>query len=275
MLRPVDAMTRGGRLGAAIGVTLALTTAPAWAQGNFEIQVYGSELTAPRQTMVELHSNTAIRGTTHREDGVAPTQGAAHETLEVTQGWTEWFETGFYLFTSIQPDSGWEWVGDHVRPRVRVPESWEWPVGLSLSMELGYQRRAFSADTWTWEIRPIVDGKAGAWYWAINPAVEMSLKGPNAGKAPDFTPAAKASREVSSRAAVGLEYYGDIGRITHVDAPRAQQHLLFLVLDADLGPRWEFNVGVGAGLTPATDALIVKMILGYRFGALPPARPER
>jgi hypothetical protein len=37
------------------------------------------------------------------------------------------------------------------------------------------------------------------------------------------------------------------------------------VLDLDLGPRWEFNFGVGAGLTPSTDRLIVKLILGYRF----------
>ena len=33
---------------------------------------------------------------------------------------------------------GWQWVGDHIRPRVRVPESC---IGLSISNELGYQRR--------------------------------------------------------------------------------------------------------------------------------------
>jgi len=39
---------------------------PSWvmAQGNFEIQVYGSETVAPGQTMIELHSNIAIKGTT-------------------------------------------------------------------------------------------------------------------------------------------------------------------------------------------------------------------
>src|SRR5215472_6868631 len=124
-------MRRLGALGALLG---GLSSAPAWAQGNFEIQVYGSELTAPGQTTVELHSNSAIKGTTRTEDGVVRTQGAVHETLEVTYGFTEWFETGFYLFTSIQPDSGWEWVGDHIRPRARIPESWHWPVGVSLSM---------------------------------------------------------------------------------------------------------------------------------------------
>ena len=244
---------------------------PVDAQGNFEVQVYGSELTAPGQTMLELHSNTAVQGTTRTEDGVVRTQGAVHETLEVTHGFTPWFETGFYLFTSIQPDSGWEWVGNHIRPRVRVPESWQWPVGVSLSTELGYQRREFSTDTWTWEIRPIVDQKIGRWYWALNPAVEKSLKGDNADKGFGFIPAAKVSYDITARVAAGLEYYGDIGPISHIDPPRKQQHLIFPVLDVDFGPRWEFNVGVGAGLTPGTDRLIIKMILGYRFGPLPPS----
>src|ERR1700730_5685724 len=78
---------------------------PATAQNNFEIQVYPSETVAPGTTMVELHSNVAAQGTTKTKDGVLRTQGAFHETLEITQGWTPWFETGFYVFTSIQPDT--------------------------------------------------------------------------------------------------------------------------------------------------------------------------
>jgi hypothetical protein len=261
--------------GALVALAVGLTATPALGQGNFEIQVYGSEVAAPGQTMIELHSNTAVKGTTRTEDGVVRTQGAAHETLEVTHGFTPWFETGFYLFTSIQPDSGWEWVGDHIRPRFRVPASWQWPVGLSLSNEIGYQRRSFSTDTWTWEIRPIIDQKVGPWYWSFNPAFEKSLKGQNSGAGFSFTPAAKVTYDVTSRVAAGLEYYGDIGPVSNIDPPRKQQHLIFPVIDVDLGPRWEFNLGIGAGLTSSTDRLIIKMILGYRFGPLPAPEPAR
>jgi hypothetical protein len=268
-------MTWARWFGAVSALLAGLAAAPAWAQGNFEIQVYGSELTAPGQTTVELHTNSAIMGTTRTEDGVVRTQSAVHETLEVTYGFTEWIETGFYLFTSFQPESGLEWVGDHIRPRARLPESWGWPVGVSLSMEFGYQQRDFSTDAWTWEIRPIVDQKLGRWYWAFNPAVEMSLKGDNANQGFSFTPAAKVSYDVTSRVSAGLEYYGDLGRISSIEPARKQEHLIFPVLDIDLGPRWEFNVGVGVGLTPATDRLIVKAIIGYRFGAMPPSEPSR
>ena len=37
------------------------------------------------------------------------------------------------------------------------------------------------------------------------------------------------------------------------------------MVDLDLGENWEFNLGIGAGLTPATDSLILKSIIGYRF----------
>jgi hypothetical protein len=105
---------------------------PAWAQDNYEIQVYGSDLVAPDHTMVELHSNFTVEGSKATIDGVLPTNHAEHEAVEITQGVNDWFETGFYIFTSIQSDGGWQWVGDHIRLRFRIPESWHWPLGVSL-----------------------------------------------------------------------------------------------------------------------------------------------
>jgi len=156
-------------------------------------------------------------------------------------------------------------VGDHIRPRVRAPESWHLPVGLSLSAEVGYQRRAFSTDTWTLELRPIIDKQWKSWYGSINPVLDRAIKGESTGSGFEFSPAAKVSYTVAPKAAVGLEYYGALGSVTHFNRAHDQQHQLFPVIDLDLGPKWEFNFGVGLGLTPSTDRLIVKMILGYRF----------
>jgi len=244
---------------------VALRAGTASAQNNFEIQVYGSETVAPGSTMVELHSNVAAEGTRQTTDGVLRTQGAFHETLEITQGITPWFETGFYVFTSIQPDTTWEWVGDHIRPRVRAPESWELPVGLSLSAELGYQRRSFSTDTWTMELRPIIDRQWKDWYVSFNPTFGRAIKGENAGRGFEFSPAAKVSYSMTRTVAFGVEYYGSLGPVGHFDRVHDQQHQIFPVIDLDLGPQWEFNAGVGVGLTPSTDRLIIKVILGYRF----------
>jgi hypothetical protein len=242
-----------------------LLVLPLRAQDSYEIQVYGSETIPRGETMVELHSNYTFQGNKNRINGVLPNYHAFHETVEITHGFTPWFETGFYIFTSIQPGRGWEWVGDHIRPRVRVPEGWHWPVGVSLSTEIGYQRRSYSENTWTWEIRPILDKQLGPWYLSLNPTIGRALHGPDSSRGFDFAPSGKVSYDVTSKVALGVEYYSSLGRATHFDGFGDQQHQIIPVIDLNLSPQWEFNFGVGIGLNHSTDHLIAKLILGRRF----------
>jgi hypothetical protein len=148
---------------------------------------------------------------------------------------------------------------------VRVPETWGWPVGIGLSAEFGYQRRAFSTDRWTLELRPIVDKQIGPWYVSFNPSLERSLKGENSSREFGFSPSVKIGYDLTSKISTGVEYYGALGPITGFDRPKDQQHQLFPVVDLNLGPQWEFNFGVGFGLTRSTDRFLVKLIFGYRF----------
>ena len=244
---------------------LASGDASARAQGNYEIQVYGSDTVPPGNLMVELHSNFTARGQKQTVEGVYPTNHQLHETVELTQGLTSWSEVGLYLFTSEQNGHGVQWVGDHIRPRVRVPESWHWPVGASLSMEIGYQRAAYSPDTWTWEIRPIVDKTLGHWYLAFNPALERSWHGPGVREGVGFTPGVKVGYDFTRKVNAGIEYYADYGRLWNWDGLHDQQQQIYAVADLNLSPKWEINFGVGVGPTAATDHLLIKGILGRRF----------
>lgn len=249
----------------AIAPLLLVVPSRAHAQDNYEIQVYGSELVPRGRTMFELHSNYTVSGTTIGENGLLPTQHAMHETLEITHGFTDWLEVGFYAFTSRQSATGFQWVGDHIRPRIAAPESWHLPVGLSLSQEVGYQRRAFSVDTWTWEIRPIIDQQLGRFYWALNPALERALVGENVPSGFEFAPNAQILFDVTKKVSTAVEYYGSYGPVTHFDPFVQTQQQFFFALNLDFGPEWEFNVGLGEGTTHNTDHSIVKMILGRRF----------
>lgn len=237
----------------------------ACAQGNYEIQVYGSDTVAPRTTMVELHSNFTAAGQRQFIDGEAPTNHAQHETIEITQGLSKWSEVGFYIFTSGQSETGAQWVGDHIRPRVRVPDSWNWPVGVSLSMELGYQRALFDRNTWTWEIRPIVDKQMGRWYVSVNPALERTLHGPDVNLGLDFAPAVKVGYDFTQVVSAGIEYYADYGSIREIASLHDQQQQVFAATDLNVSPEWELNFGVGVGATAATDHWIIKGIVGRRF----------
>ncbi len=53
--------------------------------------------------------------------------------------------------------------------------------------------------------------------------------------------------------------------MTGFDALSQQQHQVFPAIDLNIAPLWEINFGLGVDLTGATDHLIAKMILGYRF----------
>ncbi len=194
-----------------------------------------------------------------------PTEHSLHETLEITQGFNDWFETGFYVFTAESAQFGTQWVGDHIRPRFRVPEKWHWPVGVSLSNEFGYARRAFASDTWTWEIRPIIDKQAGRLYWAINPALERSLHGATVNQGVVFAPSLKIGWDFTKKINAGFEYYGSQGPLTGFDPLQDQEQQFFPCIDLNLSEAWEFNFGVGVGVTRSTDHLIVKMIIGRRF----------
>ena len=239
-----------------------------FAQDNYEIQVYGSDTVKKGTTMVELHSNFNLNGPNTTINGVLPTRNALHETLELTHGWTNNFETGFYIFTSYQDQQGYNYVGSHIRPRVKVPDSWKWPVGVSLSLEYGFEKRQFSEDTSDLEIRHIIDKQLGHWYLAFNPALEKTLSGGNPESQYVFSPNVKVSYDVTKKITFGVEYYGSVGPVNDWDTPPNQVHQIFPSIDLNLGEEWEFNFGVGFGLNTATQdsqGTIIKMIIGRHF----------
>jgi hypothetical protein len=235
-----------------------------FAQDNYEIQVYGSQTQPKSTTIFELHSNYTFDGEKEVVKGVRPTYHALHETVEITHGISENFELGFYLFMNYLPDYGFKIVGTHIRPRVMAPSKWNWPVGVSLSTEIGYQSADYSTSTWSLEIRPIVDKQWNKLYASFNPTLGIQLKGVEKQSAPSFEPNAKISYAFFKNVALGAEYYGDFGQLNAFDAPPEQGHALFIVMDLLNNNKWELNTGPGFGLTQATDGLVFKVLLGRK-----------
>lgn len=246
-------------------ISVTLLSVSVKAQDNYEIQVYGSETVDSGRTMIELHSNNTLRGSkTTDEYGMLPTNHVQHETIEITHGWTPWFETGFYIFNSIGSDGRTAYVGSHIRPRVAAPENWKWPVGVSLSLEFGFQKAAFDPNTATLEIRPIIDKKIDKVYISINPTLDQSFKGPDEHRGLIFSPNIKASYDVTSVVALGFEYYGTTGPFFHYDPIAQQDHQIFVAGDLNFDPNWEVNFGYGIG-SQIADRSIIKLIIGRRF----------
>jgi hypothetical protein len=111
------------------------------------------------------------------------------------------------------------------------------------------------------EIRPIIGVRNAEWEFIVNPIVDVGFR--KYGEA-DFAPAARLARKLGPDLFAGLEYYADFGEIGRFGKLADQQHTLFAVTDFKLGV-FGVNFGVGYGLTPASDRLVVKTIVGYAF----------
>ena len=246
-------------------VALFFTSIIATAQINFEIQIYPSETIPKKETMVELHSNFTFAGTLISEQGITPTHDLLNETIEITHGFTDWFETGFYLFTSRSQDGYSSIAGSRIRPRVMAPEKWKLPVGLSLSMEIGPIKQVYGEDDWVWEIRPIIDKKWKGFYISFNGAIEKPLHGASTDKGFEFGPNIKLCYDFTKKAAFGLEYYAGLGKIARFYPYQQEYQQLFITTDLNVSKDWEFNAGYGFALNQTSDNGVFKIIVGRYF----------
>ncbi len=233
---------------------LFIVTTHLSAQADNEIQVYASPTIENKWTIFELHTNYTFKGSkllAHPRDAKW-----LNETLEITHGFGNNFEIGFYTFTGISPDGRFQYLGNQLRPRITVPENWKWGWGASLSVEFGFFRPAdTSSFYWQGEIRPILDKTVGNWYISFNPNLAFALSGPEKGAA--FTPQLKTVYTINKKYGVGFEYYGELGT--------GQEHLLGPMIDLYLHPMWELNAGFLFGLTERSNQRIFKLLLGRRI----------
>ena len=230
-----------------------------------EIQVYTDDINAPREFGLELHLNATPKGrTTPDFPGDLPTQGSYRATAEFSYGLPHDFEAGLYLPTVTDSHGNFSAAGVKLRLKwiPLRPEEGEsgWYAGANL--ELANVNKKFSESQWSTELRLILGYHTEDWFIGGNIILDQALSQPYRSSSPDTTLALKANHRVAGNAALGLEYYDDIGTLSHT-LPRNQQgQVLYLTLDY-AGKVFDINFGVGRGLNNATDAWTVKAIIGF------------
>lgn len=226
------------------------------AQEGYEIQVYGAATMPVHTTIFELHSNISPSGPRNKNSFTYP----VHETLEITTGITRDFELGVYFFNRIN-DGKYQYIGSHIRPRIKVPDSWQWNIGFSLSTEIGFVKDPVTQTTdWDYEIRPIIDKTVGKSYFSLNPAFEGVISSQEF----SFSPNIKYSCLVHPKCALGIEYYGSFGKPFNWDKYEIQTHQFYAVADLYLHPKYEVIAGIGRGITASSDVWNIRLILGQR-----------
>jgi hypothetical protein len=245
--------------------TSSVLAGAADAQDPFEIQVYEYATVPAGKWNLETHFNFVQRGTTLFEGPVAPTEHQAHLTFELTRGVTDWFEMAGYLVLARRDGDAPEYVAWRVRPRVRAPESWKLPVGLSLSTEFGFPRDEYEESKTTFELRPVIEWGRGRLALDVNPVVGKALRGPGSGDGWDFEPGVRLGWATTKQLDLSLEYYGSTGPVSDPLPGKQQVHQLFPGGDWQITENVVFNFGVGFGLTDAGNRLVYKTRLGWLF----------
>jgi hypothetical protein len=251
----------------AVSVIVASVVAPsrAVAQDPFEIQVYEYATVPAGKWNLETHLNFVHRGTTAFEGLVAPSERQTHLTFELTRGITDWFEMAGYLVTARRAGESPEYAGWRVRPRVRAPESWKLPVGLSLSTEVGFPTNEYESANATLEIRPVIEWTRGRFALDVNPVMGRAVSGPGSDEGWDFEPGVRLGWATTKRLDLSLEYYGSTGELFDPLPGKQQVHQFFPGGDFQVAENIVFNFGVGFGATNSGNTLVSKMRLGWMF----------
>jgi hypothetical protein len=238
------------------------------AMATDEIQVYNAGIAAPGQFTIQQHLNYIAQGL---KDPPFPGGLVSHHSIngtpEFAYGVTDWWEVGLYLPFAIQ-DRRFYSDAFKLRTLFVSPNAEQRNFFYGVNFEFSNETPPFAQTRFAMEIRPIIGVRNADYEFIVNPIVDIGF-----GKygEEDFAPAARLARKLGPDLFVGLEYYSDLGQIGNFAKLADQQHTLFAVTDFKLGD-FGVNFGVGYGLTPASDRLVIKTIIGYAF-PVPGANP--
>jgi hypothetical protein len=242
--------------------------ASTWAQAALldEVQVYTDDINATGEWGLELHINGTPKGISQP---TYPGEIMSHHGLrlnpEISYGISKTLEAGLYLPLVKASDGSFYAAGTKVRLKwlpLQADENRGFFGGINL--ELSQLKSQFSQSAQSFEMRNIIGWKNSQWLVAFNPIFGWDLSPGFRHHSPELTLATKVSRSFSDSVAFGVEYYNGRGRLNETLASGQQDKTLYMVMDYE-GKPFNFNVGVGKGLTNASDTWTLKGIIDVPF----------
>lgn len=228
-----------------------------------EIQVYDGGLADRGVFNLTLHNNYTPRGLTSPAfPGAVVADQSWNGVPEWAYGVSRWFEAGLYLplYTHDQ-DQGWGLNGFKLRTLFAVPDADDRRFVYGSNFEFSFNADRWDATRFTSEIRPIVGWHLKRIDIFLNPILDTAYDG--FGQL-EFVPSTRVAYRVSGPWALAIEEYADFGPLEDFHPVEEQAHQLYGVVDG----RWktlDMELGVGAGLTDASDDLTIKLILSTDF----------
>jgi hypothetical protein len=240
----------------------ALCLLPALAKAQTdEIQVYDASIAKPGIFNLTWHNNYTLSGRKVPDfpGGIVPDH-AWNGVTEWAYGVTDWFEAGLYapLYT-ISSSGNLKFAGTKLRALFVEPDAADQTFFYGVNFEFSYNSTSWDSKRFTSEIRPILGLHLGKFDIIFNPILDSSYEGISR---LDFAPSTRFAYHLDNKFAVALEEYDDFGPLRHFFSGSEQSHQLFVAADYDAEPV-SVEAGFGFGLTPASDNLVLKLILSH------------
>ncbi len=254
-----------GLTAAFAAVAILVAGGNAFAIDFYEIQIYPVETDPQYHLDLELHSNSTTTAVGHEaKSQIDPYQ--IHETLEATYGILPHVEIGQYFCTAKLDNGHYEYAGSRSKIHFGIPHTMDWPVSFGGNLELDYMRRAAEDQPLTLEMRPIAETHLGPVEIVANLPFEKPFAGPGTHKGVTISPQGEIQYDdLLEWLSPAVEYYGDMGALQSLPSVEKQQHFIVPALNFDFLPQLEMNIGVGIGMTRASNGTFVKTIIGWTF----------
>jgi hypothetical protein len=237
---------------------------PSHAIDFYEIQIYDTDTAPVGHLTLELHSNTTSTATGQLAKSQTDVH-QIHETVEATYGVLRWLEVGQYFCTAKLSNGDYEYSGSRTKVHFGIPQTFEWPVQFGGNIELDYMRHAAEENPLTLELRPIVGTTYKKFRLVADFAFIDPFSGPGAHRGMQLDPSGMVVYKLNSWLSPAVEYYGDMGSIQPLAKVQEQQHFIVPTLNFNFLPQLELNLGVGIGVTRASNGVFLKSIVGWTF----------
>lgn len=224
-----------------------------------EIQVYDASIAPKGVFNLTLHDNYTVNGSSKPAfPGALVPEHTLNGVPEWAYGVTDWFEAGLYLpLYSISSNKGAVLNGLKLRALFVEPDAAQKTFFYGINFEFSYNAKHWDESRYSSEIRPIIGWRFGRIDLIVNPILDNSWKGLSQ---LDFAPSTRLAYHLSDDWAVAAEEYADFGPLKRFYSGGMQSHQLFAVADYSGAPM-DVEAGIGFGLTPASDKLVLKLIL--------------
>lgn len=219
-----------------------------------DLKVSTDDLNEAGEQFIEFQANKASRPGPNAADPRVPFQFLAEYSYGITDHWQVALKLPFARDDGVR-SLGWtaevRYLPEHDR---EAGGYWGLDAALGRGRELPGERASSGAD-----IVPVFGYRTPKWHFAANTAFGFPATGDD--RRGTFSAALKAAYRLSAKSEAGLEYYFDAGPLRAWHAKHERNEYLFAVWDKVAGN--ELNIGIGRGLTDASERWILKAVYSF------------